>query len=203
VPSGETLSFEGASTRSCVAATLRFSFLAITVVFVFSRASVFSIRTSPFVHGRLRVIFFAIVVSHARMSLPNCSSLFSHLQLSNWIFFLPLDSSADKTEIANSSFANTVVKLRARTGRLDAALAAHASKCDAAYVALYATGDEPQGYRPGIVRFLNVEKAPPRRGRPNVDTTLSLSEMVHEIVAKATSIDSVTWADPEPDPSKR
>jgi hypothetical protein len=44
----------------CVATTLRLSFRAITVVFVFSRASVFSMRTSSFVHGRLRVIFFAM-----------------------------------------------------------------------------------------------------------------------------------------------
>jgi hypothetical protein len=34
---------------------------AITVVFVFSRASVFSVRTSSFVHGRA-LIFFAILV---------------------------------------------------------------------------------------------------------------------------------------------
>jgi hypothetical protein len=43
-----------------VAPTLRFSLRAITLVFVFSRASVFSIRTSSFVHGRIFVVFFAI-----------------------------------------------------------------------------------------------------------------------------------------------
>jgi hypothetical protein len=49
--------------RPYIASTLRFSFRAITI-FVFSRASVFSMRTSSFVHGRLRVIFFAISVPH-------------------------------------------------------------------------------------------------------------------------------------------
>jgi hypothetical protein len=44
---------------------------AITVVFVCSRASVFSMRTSSFAHGRLRVIFLAIVVPHAPCRQPN------------------------------------------------------------------------------------------------------------------------------------
>jgi hypothetical protein len=61
VPNSETVSFEGASTRNCVASTLRLSFRAITV-FVFSRASAFSMRASSFVHGRLRVIFLPIAV---------------------------------------------------------------------------------------------------------------------------------------------
>jgi hypothetical protein len=59
----------------CVAATLRLSLRAITVVFVFSRASVLSVRTSSFVHGRLRVIFFAISVPHAPMLPTNQSAI--------------------------------------------------------------------------------------------------------------------------------
>jgi hypothetical protein len=51
----------------CVASTLRLSFRAITV-FVFSRASDLSMRASSFVHGRLRVIFFAIVVPHTSVT---------------------------------------------------------------------------------------------------------------------------------------
>ena len=42
-------------------ATLR----AITVVFIFLRASVFSVQTSSFVHGRSFNVFFAIAVTHA------------------------------------------------------------------------------------------------------------------------------------------
>jgi hypothetical protein len=44
------------------------SLRAITVVFVCSRASVFSIRTSSFVHGRIRVIFFAISFPHTNFA---------------------------------------------------------------------------------------------------------------------------------------
>jgi len=115
------------------------------------------------------------------------------------IFFLPLASCTDKTEVANSSFANTVIKLRTRTGRLDAALAAHASKCDASYVALYVSGNEPEQFQAGIVRFLNVSTAPPRRGRPAVATTLSMREMVEDVVEKVTRMDAVSWAEPESD----
>ncbi len=113
------------------------------------------------------------------------------------IFFLPLDSCKDKTDRANSSFANTVVKLRARTGRLDAALSAHASKCDAGYVGLYSTGSESERYASGLVRFLNVQRLPPKRGRPQVATTLSMGEMVEEIVARATGSDEIKWSEPE------
>jgi hypothetical protein len=45
--------------RRYIASTLGFSFRA-TTIFVFSRVSDFSMRTSCFVHGRLRVTFFAI-----------------------------------------------------------------------------------------------------------------------------------------------
>lgn len=114
------------------------------------------------------------------------------------IFFMPLAGSTDK-KIGNSSFANTVLKLRSRTGRLDPALSAHASKCDAAFVALYTTGSEAGGYKRGLVRFLNVERAPPRRGRPNIASTLSLTEMVELIVQKATLSDTVLWDEPESD----
>ena len=41
--------------------------------------------------------------------------------------FLPISSALDKTDRAPSSFANTVMKLRSRTGRIDPALAAHAA----------------------------------------------------------------------------
>jgi hypothetical protein len=43
-----------------VAPRVRFSLRAITIGFVFSRASVFSVRTSSFVHGRT-FAFFAIL----------------------------------------------------------------------------------------------------------------------------------------------
>lgn len=112
------------------------------------------------------------------------------------IFFLPLESTEDK-KTAPSSFAKTVIKLRERTGRLDVALAGHAPKCDAGYVALYATGDEAERFQPGVSRFLNVAKAPPRRGRPRVEDTQSLDEVVDEIVMEATFSAESDWASPE------
>jgi len=114
------------------------------------------------------------------------------------IFFLPLSSAVDKIE-GNSSFANTVMKLRGRTGRLDPALGAHASRCDAAYVGLYATGDEPGPFARGVARFTNVGRNPPRRGRPKVADTLSLAEVVAEFVAQATFTAGLEWAEAETD----
>jgi hypothetical protein len=113
------------------------------------------------------------------------------------IFFLPLQSTADKTVRANSSFANTVTKLRERTGRLDAALLGHAQRCDIGFVALYTTGEEPEGYSPGVTRFFNVNSNPPRRDRPKVAETLSLAEVVDECVLRATFTSKVQWSEPE------
>ena len=113
------------------------------------------------------------------------------------VLFLPLGSTEDKK--SNSSFSNAVVKLRARTGRLDAALIAHASRCDAAFVGLYTTGREAGGYPQGIVRFLDVASDPPQRGRPKVDSTLSFSEVVQTIVERATLQDTASWSEPESD----
>lgn len=112
------------------------------------------------------------------------------------IVFLPLDSTCDKIS-ANSSFANSVVKLRERTGRLDPALTSHSSRCDAGYVALYTTGEETDEFTPGIARFFNVDSPPPRRGRPKVDDTLTLDEAVAEIVSKATLTQNMRWGEAE------
>jgi hypothetical protein len=115
------------------------------------------------------------------------------------IFFLPIAACSDKkSERSASAFANTVVTLRSRTGRLDPALAAHASRCDAAYVALYAHTEEG-GFHKGIVRFFNVRSKPPKRGRPRIETTLSLAQMVDQVVLAATHRTNVEWAEPEED----
>jgi hypothetical protein len=114
------------------------------------------------------------------------------------IFFLPLSSTADKKQ-GNSSFANTVVKLRERTGRLDPALASHSARCDAGYVGLYTTGDEQGKLPAGIVRFLKVGNPPPRRGRPRVEFTYTLEQVIDDVVSAAIYSESVKWAEPEPD----
>lgn len=111
------------------------------------------------------------------------------------VFFLPLASVDDKTESA-SSFARTNIKLNERTGRLDPALAGHASRCDLTYVALYGTGDHA-GVARGACRFQNTDTPPPKIGRPKIGQTLSLSETIDEIVAKATYTEDISWAEPE------
>lgn len=115
------------------------------------------------------------------------------------IFFLPLASCSDKGSTRGpSSFANAVLKLRTRSGRLDAALTAHASRCDAAYVALYAHGaDDP--FARGAVRFFDVRRNPPKRGRPKLEATHSLEGMVDDVVAAATHHAAIDWAEAEGD----
>lgn len=115
------------------------------------------------------------------------------------VLFLPLDSTTDKTERAASSFAHTVSKLRARTGRLDPALHAHAGRSDAGYVALYSTSREETGFERGVVRFANVLNDPPKRGRPLIANTLSLAEMAGEIVQIATQSATIRWGESEPE----
>lgn len=116
------------------------------------------------------------------------------------VFFLPLEAASDKSEQGDSSFARTVVKLRDRTGRLDAGLAGHAARCDSAYVALYSTGTEGKGYPAGLARFLNVTTmAPPRRGRPRIEHSMSLGQVVAEVIADATHSGKVNWSDAEPE----
>lgn len=118
------------------------------------------------------------------------------------VFFLPLESTVDKTSRAPSSFARTVTNLRERSGRLDPFLPGQAARCDSAYVALYSSGAEALGYPEGLVRLMNVNSAPPRRGRPRISDTLSIREAVEQIVAQATFSAEVEWGQPEIDPSR-
>ncbi|MFA9431178.1 hypothetical protein [Egicoccus sp. AB-alg2] len=93
------------------------------------------------------------------------------------LFFLPLASTQDKKSGA-SSFARAVAHLRARTGRLDPTLPSQLARCDAAAIALYVPGDPEDEAQRGAVRFLDVHDAPPHRGRPRVETTLTLGKVV-------------------------
>lgn len=115
------------------------------------------------------------------------------------VFFLPIESTIDKLT-GQSSFAHAVAKLRDRTGRLDFALAGHAPRCDSSWVGLYALGVEPQGFPRGLSRFFNVSASPPRRGRPQVSMTASLTEMVDSVVAAATGAEGHRYSDPEAEP---
>ena len=93
-----------------------------------------------------------------------------------------------------------MTKLRGRTGRIDAALGAHSSKADAAYVGSYCLGQPEDEFARGAARFANVMSDPPRRGRTKITNTLSLSEMVTEYIREATEgSGGVARADPEED----
>lgn len=114
------------------------------------------------------------------------------------LYFLPVLAAEDKTS-APSSFARTVAHLRARTGRLDHTLPSQLRRCDAAAVALYAAGDPGEEIERGVVRYLDVFDAPPRRGRPRVETTLTLPQLVNRFAEMQArdEIEEIDWADPE------
>lgn len=123
------------------------------------------------------------------------------------LYFLPIAATVDKkSEASTSSFARTVQHLRARTGRLDPTLPSHHSRLDLGVVCLYVPGDEEGGigYRDGlprgVVRYFDVRRNPPRRGRPIIDSTLDLVGLV-QLVADEYAPDAgrVEWAEPERD----
>lgn len=115
------------------------------------------------------------------------------------IFFIPLLSTEDK-QSGPSSFARTVAHLRARSGRTEVTLPAQFRRCDFAAVGLYAAGDDGEVAERGAVRFLDVRDDPPRRGRPSIESTLSLPQLMERISSlHASDPLSIAWADPEPD----
>ena len=117
------------------------------------------------------------------------------------VYFLPLAACVDKGE--GSSFSHTVEHLRARTGRLDNTLPGHYSKADLSFVALYSAGDEEPAHpnatpaMRGALRFFDVSEAPPRKGRPKLDSTLSIAELVDRVAESYRTIETMTWAEPE------
>jgi hypothetical protein len=125
------------------------------------------------------------------------------------VFFMPIAGCFDKAA-APSSFAHLVAELRARTGRLDPSVPAHAWRCDFAAVGLYAPGDPvdiEQGLAGGTVRYFPVADGagdpnwPPRRGLPAVGTTLGLRELTSQLVSTAIkgSATSIEYAPAEGD----
>lgn len=114
------------------------------------------------------------------------------------VLLLPIEAAVDKSATAASSFAHAIQKLRERTGRLDPALAAHSARCDAGFVGLYADG-VAGGFRRGVVRFLDVAAAPPRRGRPIVTETLAMQDVASVIVERARYEETVVWGAAEPE----
>lgn len=115
------------------------------------------------------------------------------------VFFLPTWASMDRPD--RSSFARTVAKLRARTGRLDSGLSSHLNRLDWSVVALYQAEDDELDIRRGVVRYFDVRTAPPASGRPKVNTTIDLASAINKI-ARDYARDAgeiFEYADPEPD----
>ncbi|MBP7242046.1 hypothetical protein [Amaricoccus sp.] len=67
------------------------------------------------------------------------------------------------------------------------------------FVGLYADGAAAGGFRRGAVRFLDVSKPPPRRGRPLLAETLSMQEVAEAIVARARYEEGIVWGAAEPE----
>lgn len=113
------------------------------------------------------------------------------------VLLLPIEAALDKSDAAPSSFAHAVRKLRERTGRLDPALAAHSSRCDAGFVGLYSDGTA--GFVYGVARFFDVLGKPPRRGRPLVVETLDMQQVADLVTERARYEEGIDWGFSEPD----
>lgn len=107
------------------------------------------------------------------------------------VLFLPYDSTEDGKKDNPSSFGSWVRHLRPFAGRSD-----HEDEIDKfekIYIALY----EPDG---STLRFFDVEKAPPKNGRPTdaIGYRQFLSEVYHSYLARNEA--EFQWADGADDP---
>lgn len=136
------------------------------------------------------------------------------------LYFVPLGAVEDKkTERTPSGFADVVTNVRALTGRADPHRQDEWHRVDMGFVALYVPGDPerfttkhehedkriPFSYDDplprGVVRYFDVETNPPKRGRPLVEDTMTLEEMVERILDQhaGPARTRVDWAPAEPD----
>jgi hypothetical protein len=116
-----------------------------------------------------------------------------------------------QTDVAKSSFAHHATTLAKRSGRGKPAVLGTA---DGAWVDLGAEDQRlelfervfiglyhPDGSERGAVRFFDVEKPPPRNGRPGLASTLSFDEFIDVVHAEVERRNRLapTWADDESD----
>lgn len=98
------------------------------------------------------------------------------------VYFLPIGATEDlKTK---STFSKAVRMLRAHTGRTDPLLVTQFARFDRAAIALYVPERTESGISRGVCRVFDVEKAPPKRGRPKVETTETLLQFAKRIVTE-------------------
>ncbi len=136
------------------------------------------------------------------------------------LYFVPFGSVTDKkTSRTPSGFADIVTSVRRLTGRSDPHRQDEWHRVDLGFVGLYVPGEretfETRDRDPatritfeyedplprGLVRYFDVRKDPPRRGRPVLADTYTLEEMV-EVIAAAQAgpaARDLIWSDPEPD----
>ncbi len=107
------------------------------------------------------------------------------------LYFIPLGATVDKRP---SSFGRTVQHLRARVGRSDPWSATQSERMDMAAVAIYVPGDDESfevtkrgeatqfsyadALPKGVVRYFDIQNAPPRHGLPQLDMTYDLPGFV-------------------------
>ena len=128
------------------------------------------------------------------------------LQPSSFVFalyWMPLLGTTDKVT-GESSFARTVVHLRVRIHKGAPGTARDPSRLDGAGVALYSPIESalPSGEAVprGTMRCCNVVEEPPRRGRPRIEATHTLDELVHQwvrVYLEGVGAAKPDWADPE------
>lgn len=134
------------------------------------------------------------------------------------LYFMPIAATTDKSSTSTSSFARTVEHLRARVGRDDPASPTQADRLDMAVIALYVPGDHEKAigasgdpsstfeysdlFPRGTVRYFDILRDPPKRGRPKLELTTDLSTLVENIsdaYREFTLGPEISWSDPEPD----
>lgn len=115
------------------------------------------------------------------------------------------------SDAAKSSFAHHVTTLNKRSGRGKRPIIGTAETAwvdlgaddprldlfERVFIGLYS----PDGPERGAVRFFDVEKPPPRNGRPTVASTLSFEEFIETVRAEVQRRNQFapTWADDESD----
>lgn len=121
------------------------------------------------------------------------------------LYWLPIAGATDKAT-GESSMARTVLHLRARVHKGPPGTARDPERLDGAGIALYVPTETTtfggEAIERGVVRCLDVATDPPRRGRPRVETTVTVDELVRgwmRLYLDAVGAAKPDWADPEPE----
>jgi hypothetical protein len=119
------------------------------------------------------------------------------------LYWIPLAGAWDKAK-AETSLARTVLLLRARVHKGAPGTPRPPDFLDGAAGALYAPADTPLGgsevVQRGVFRCLDVTTEPPQRGRPRLDTTVSLDDILAAWVTlylDSLGLVKPKWAQPE------